>query len=299
MYALCALSPLLPAFILRSALVNDNIAEYLATKSSPLENRLVLKKIVESVFQHGSFLTRGSAGSWAPISKEEALLKTATALEYRARKLSNPEQSLGGNVNMSHILTPHSKSSQVRSQDIFHPPVPRVIHVPPPFHLVGPAVVVPRSIRMYSNCSFSGSITTTEAQERCNLSYQYLRQCRELCNQANDHYLISRFTASNAHSRGPAGFPESNLHHHGALYNADDMNSDWVKWSGGTCTAAQFRETASAPPTSSTSASFWEPLALLDAHSETGRCVLSELPVYFTPICNESLDPSQPLDGDW
>jgi hypothetical protein len=296
-----SLSPLLPVFILLTGLVNDSIAEYLATASSPLENRLILKKIVESVFQQGRFLTRGSAGIWVPISKEEALIKTTMALQYRARKLSTREQSSCGNVNTSHFLTPHTKSSHELPRGIFHPPIPRVIHVSSPFYLERPAVVVPRPIRLYSNCS------TTEAQERCNLSYQHLRQWQELCNQANDHYLTARFAASNAQTSDPAGFPETYLHRQGEIYNTECMGSDRVLWGSGADTRPSSHHdapqlmwtTSSALDACSTSDSLWEPIPFLDAHSETGRGVHSELPRYFTPICNGSLDPTQPLDCDW
>jgi hypothetical protein len=307
---------------LGAELVNDNLAEYFAPTAAPQEKRLILQKIVESVHeQHGRFMKRdGGTGVWVPISKEEAALKTAMALQYRARKQSSPT-SLQTCATVPpppppHALqvapTPpphhHSQSAPARPFDIYAPP-PHVPHVSPTVHLQRPTtVLVPQPIRI---SSMAGHLPGSFTLER----YRYLQEL--LYHQANQHCLAQRHAASiRAQLVSSAGF-ESSLrdayHQAAAVYSSEVKcnDSDWVRRVQSTDPSfhenAAWQRTSIASSPRSISESFWEPLPLLrDNHGATEQDpddLLSELSdsafnASFEDV-DESLDLSQLLDLDW
>jgi hypothetical protein len=261
------------------------LAEYFAPTAAPLEKRLILQKIVESVHeQHGRFMKQDrAAGVWVPISKEEAALKTAMALQYRARKQSSPTAlQTCANVSppphtMKVVATPplhHSQSSPSRPFDIYAPPhVPslRAMHVSPPVLVPQePIVLVPQPIRISSNADHLGCLPGSFTLER----YRYLQ---ELYHQANLHCLAQRHAASiRAQLVSSAGFESCLPTRQAAVYSSEAKcnDSDWVRRVESTVPSfhedAAWHRTSIASSPRSISESFWEPLPLLrDNHGAT------------------------------
>jgi hypothetical protein len=292
---------------LNAELLNDNMAEYFAPTTTPLEKRIILQKIVQSVYQqHGRFMKRdGGTGVRVPISKEEAAVKTATALQYRARKQSSRSPPV--KTCVVNVKTPHSKSSQV-PLDIFVPHLPRAIHVSPPVHAQRLIVVIPRSIRISRSttscrCLPHSIPTTKEFYAR----YRYLR---ERYNEVNPHCSAERIAASNTmQPRGYTGFFPA--HPERALYQTLTCDSDAECISGTSgidrhsnhdAAVAVWQRTLSVPCPYSVLAesSFWEPLPLLDSLSTMGQSLVHDpndpLSELSESALNASFDANEPLD---
>jgi hypothetical protein len=292
------------------------MADYFTPTSAPLEKRLILRKIVQSVYhQHGRFLKRDGTGVWVPISKEEAALKTAMALQYRARKKLSPTSG----PQTCAVPVPHtwnqSKCSPARPFDIYAPHLTlRDIHIFLSVPVQRPAVLVPCPIRIFSRSPSHFYLPGPITLERYP-SYRY---------QANhQQYFTERHAAR--HSMPPrigsTRFLESCAHpQQGTVNRSMGLHeSDWVQ-----CVQSATRHFSShedavwqstlipQPFLSSISESFWEPLPLPDNHhsANTGQSLVHDpndlLSEWSDSTFNlsldavdEPLDLSQLLDLDW
>jgi hypothetical protein len=183
--------------------------------------RLILQNIVESVYQqHGRFLKRDGSGVWVPISKEEAVLKTAMALQYRARKQSSPAARgpppPTWAVPVAPMPLPRHSTSSAPPLDIFAAHLTLwAISVSLPVPVQRPSMLVLQPIRTPSQCYLPGSLT-----RKGHPGYWYLQ---ELYNQANQLLLTARFAASNNTQRGSAGFESFSHPQQGAVYSSEGM----------------------------------------------------------------------------
>jgi hypothetical protein len=300
-------------------LVNDNMAEYFAPTSSPSRKRLVLQQIVESIYeQHGRFLKRdGAADTWVPISKEEAALKTAMALQYRARKQSplttGPQTCVPVPQHTVQVVpTPihHSQSSPARPFDIFASHLPRVMRVSPPVpvQIQRPTALAPQPIRISSTTAAGSHRYLPGYRTReCYPSYQYLRQ---LYSQAYQHCSTERHAASmhaqpREHTRFES-FSRPQQPRAAVAYSSESVcdDSDWVECGESTRHSshedATWRSPSIAPSPCIISESFWEPLPLLldDHHSSMGQSLvrdpnelLSEMSDSSFNDCFETVEP--------
>jgi hypothetical protein len=97
---------------------------YSATKG-PLDRRAILAEIVDCIVrQSGRFLKRNSdSGEWFSVSKEDAMNKTARAMQYRGRQLV--QGAIAGRANNSHERpsggSMHGHDSPL-SRFVTHPP---------------------------------------------------------------------------------------------------------------------------------------------------------------------------------